>query len=203
MSRRWRPEFLSFSKWWSVRKDALFIAAVVRQCQLRSSDLPLTPRVILLLWQFVWPPQQYCPGTPLANSSSDLSGGLALRSLYSIASVEDRFSFTLNHQITRNHQRVFPLPHGMLRHVSSQRMLPGKSPSTPSRFYGRPGVSTTLVFPFCTHLIVAEISAPQRAYTCHIWRVFPTWVFAAPLPSHLWAVVSLRRRWREFSLPWE
>ena len=133
--------------------------------------------MVLLLIQFVWPPQQYFSVTPLASPSYDLSAGLALRTLCLLASVAARsFSFPLKHRIPQNHQRVFPPPLRRLWCVSSRRMPHGSSPSTPSRFADCPGVLTTREFPFYTHLIVTAISAPQRAYTRHIWRVFPAWV---------------------------
>ena len=169
MSQLWRPASLSFSKRLSAQTNSLFLAAVARQCQLRSLDWSLTTRVVLLLLQFMWPPQKYCPGTPLASPFSDLSTGLAPRMLDFLSSVAScSFSFPLKHRIPRNHQRVFPPPLRRLRRVYLKSMPLGRLPSTPSRFSVLPGVSTTLVFLFCTHLIVAEISAPQRAYTRHV-----------------------------------
>ena len=90
--------------------------------------------------------------------------------------------FQVQLRIERNHQKVFLPPPGQLWRVASQRKPPGRSFSMPTRFLGLPGVLTTPVSPSCTHRFEAAILAPQRAYTCHEWRVLHAWIFAALLP---------------------
>ena len=103
---------------------------------------------------------QYCLNITPESPSFDLLTDLAPLSFDVLASIVVCWFFQVQHQIEWNHQKVFLLLPGQLRHFALQLKPPGRLFSMPPRFVSPPGFSTTPASLFCTRQVESEILAP-------------------------------------------